>query len=1172
MAKGRIGRQRLLTGATAAATALATLGVYETSAYARTNDPITMVVPLAEGDGIKGTSALGVKASGVFIPCQFKGGPADDGVLSRWGAVGDTTKAIRCLQVTFRATITASGTDTSTYTLTTGGTGTASSGMTVDTSNANYIDIATGDVTTAGAGHFRIKTVAGGGHNVLDVAEVSTGSAWKTILATGNSSSVYLKGVASSGDRDIVKVTPSSYNLNGKTLIYTVDGGVQRTLTFSGTTKAVALADLKTQTSTGLTGRYATVAAGDFTATPNDLEIVAFTSDSSTFVIKSTGTANTDLGLSTGGDTNSAKRVNGQDSYYYSKDYTGGDYAVTLEENGPERVIVKVAGKLGATPFKAMNDEPGLSQTFAGGAIGEDHVLYEARYTFSRNSAYVGMDLLWRGSQYGSYGGCMRDCAIDEGGILLDPNFSGVGTKMAFYDANDSAGDFATPAQTWAAGTSYVYQKQTPSGTGYGFTLGQSGITWTGTTPTTYNEGWAIVEESADDRGLAVMSQFIKERAPHGFRYDGDFIKVELWPAAEGHIDANYNSRGYHILGGIQWYRWKGGVSLWSGAYNVATVRGLHQRLCVHPLIGHCGTKYYSSKAFWYLPPATLTRGVTDWDTAYGRSIDWKKAPVDDTVTSHDGRTLQETWDDRNNGNYTLYGWTTHGIWPSANVNSSNTYDPVLRMLHGWMVTGDARLYEKALIVADHNGFLTTHHTPTTTINTVPTPWIQHSETGLNSGGLQYATPNTLINEINLNMYKPVLYMLTGHEPWRTNVAGLVSTKRGGIHELLGQTYINGTNYYVQASRTLTWGIEDFLQIFLMQGDTTSLTYARNIAINGVVYSDRVATGLEVAPTQTTTIGNEGGLGHVPLRQNGGSTSDGPQYTVYTNFSYAGEAMVMAHEIGTWSRTAGYTVFSVDDLALIKTHLKQFSKYAFTGPDALSRNLADTMANITSLSRPVVRGGNKSGANTNIFGSSYNMRWATSGTIASARTVDGGVQRWAGDTGTASVTNGSDTVTFTDAIPMSMELGYFYVDADGASTAIRISAHTAGATTATLSSNYTGTTGSGKAFTIAAGAGAIQDAWIQSLDVLAYTAKLYKDEGDTTRSDYALTVCRDLFENIFLYAQPTGITRQWETPFAHSTRGTITLGFDTAAQQRKHGWMTRRAAHFYSWWENEGTP
>src|SRR4051794_4545100 len=118
----------------AATQILCTWTLHERTGYVRSADYVTIPTPLAEADNIYNISQLQVRQSGAVIPATFV-------VVSRWwGANTDTARAIKMVHVTFRAALTASQIDTTTYTLTNGGGGNTTGGIVV-TQNANYYDI-----------------------------------------------------------------------------------------------------------------------------------------------------------------------------------------------------------------------------------------------------------------------------------------------------------------------------------------------------------------------------------------------------------------------------------------------------------------------------------------------------------------------------------------------------------------------------------------------------------------------------------------------------------------------------------------------------------------------------------------------------------------------------------------------------------------------------------------------------------------------------------------------------------------------------------------------------------------------------------------------------------------------------------------------------------------------
>ena len=168
-------------------------------------------------------------------------------------------------------------------------------------------------------------------------------------------------------------------------------------------------------------------------------------------------------------------------------------------------------------------------------------------------------------------------------------------------------------------------------------------------------------------------------------------------------------------------------------------------------------------------------------------------------------------------------------------------------------------------------------------------------------GGLHASFGNLGIGlEVNHNMYKPLMYLLTGYQPYKDAVQVLITTKRGFMYNSLFDLANNSATKYDGLSRRYSWAVEEFLTAFLMQGDTTRLQYARNLALNMLVFTDRTQVGLEGAPTQTTTIGTQGGMGSVAERVNAEGSADMVLWTESTYTAYVQEAMIMAHDIGAW--------------------------------------------------------------------------------------------------------------------------------------------------------------------------------------------------------------------------------------------------------------------------------
>lgn len=1126
-------------------TTFATIQLDDRSGYARSNEPVVVSVPLAESDNLTNFNSLAIRQSGTIIDAQFQ-------VLSRWGDVTNSAAPIRCLLCIFRvASLGANGHDSTTYTLTDGGSGTASGGITVS-DGGTYWEVMTG--TVAGAGRFRIRKTSGGGHNVLESAEVHTGSTFKTVIATANASALYLHGVDTAAD----------------------------------------------------------------------------------------------LGA----------HVNTQNADYASSAYTTTPfYSVTLESTGPERVVVLVTGKFGddtgsLEPFRGMNNEgiylglPLVNYERSNGTSAAD-VSYEMRYTFWRDSAYVGLDWLIKAPEGTNF---IHDAAIDHGGILIAPNFSGGSTKL-FVSAHNNAGSQQGEEVTGAA---RIFQVVAPNGAGYTFSLNKATFVLSGATQ--LREALMVMQDSTNDRHVVVMHRgSVNNRplvSPHGFWYNSTVGCISLWPTEIGEVATNYSSRTYHIFPSQMFYRWEGGLLFGNGAYSASTVRSAWKRMCNSPIVPWCGVKYQTSKALWYLRPAILTRtGETDWNEAVDRRMKWGTCVVS-SGDSTDGRTIQSTYDDRNNGQFTFYWWFAYGAWVQGTTCQSNHYDQVSRLIRAWMVSGIPELWEWIERFANHMAFVCTNHAGQTYPSEqggIMNSWTQYVADAIVEGNLHTFTSHFGLGmEVNTSMYKALMYMVTGYQPFKDACQVLINTKRGFMYNSLEKSptgtgnfdLANTTHVRVDGlSRRFSWGVEEFLTDFLMQGDTTSLQYARNLVINILVYTDRTSVGLELSPTQTTTIGDQGGAGIAMSHSYGDLNAQNDLYTESTYTAYEQEAMIMAHDIGAWSLAHGYTAFSSGDITRLATFIKQSAKYLLIGLDKASRNNGSTAALRGLTTSPIIRGHHKAGGNNTLFGGPYHWRWGATDNGADTRSTDTAT----GPNYQGTCTIVGTAITLLNPAPLAGLQGSFvYADADGPSAAVRVSSHlllqfsgtctisganitslvagsgysltpslaggwlfvtngtgadpyeitqairisthvsgsnsatlestylgTTGAgrtvyilgTTATLASSYVGTTGAGVAITSASGL-STHDTWSQSLNLFAYASKLFNDASDPAAASHLLSATRDLFENIYLYANATNLTN-WDQPFAVGTRGTIRVGTTAFHDERIHGWHARVSSDFY---------
>jgi hypothetical protein len=585
MARAKLGKVRAGTGPSRT---LATLTLCERSGHDRTNEVVLCTIPLAETDNIKSIANLGIFQSGTSIPAQFR-------VLSRWwGAYTDATKPISSVQVAFTcASLAANAVDATTYTLRTPGAGNTGIGITV-TDNTTSWDINTGAITA------RVRQVAGGAHNLFDLVTTASG---KNFFSAGNASGLYLHGVDDSSDAVTAistsdDITGNLAAMNTKTLIVSYNGGANQTVTFAAGESTVALV----LTKINATGTSSTWKAQNKDTTNKSIRLTCRNA-SDTLTIRSTGTANADLGFSAVSDTVAAHRDNSQDADYSSNAYLPGDsnYTTEIEWQGSEVVVVKVVGKFGTSgsEFQGMNDESTMQLTESNNTwIVPADMHYESRYTFFKNSNYIAHDVLWKGGGASSQGYWLADAAIKHGGIAVALNYSGAGTQLATYDPGDSADDYAT-AFAYVSGSPYVYQDFSPSAGGYGFTVGKSWTDYLGGSGHTFDEPWCVVQQSASDRHCVGMCyRTSKEVVPQGFKYDGTKLLIQPWVEERGEINPGFTTRPYHIFPGNRYYRWRGGLLFGDGAASIPTVRAQWAKFCRHPIIVHCQDKYETSKLY----------------------------------------------------------------------------------------------------------------------------------------------------------------------------------------------------------------------------------------------------------------------------------------------------------------------------------------------------------------------------------------------------------------------------------------------------------------------------------------------------------------------------------------------------------------------------------------------
>lgn len=1008
MARVKLGKVRAGTGPTRT---LASLTLYERSGYARTNEVVVCSIPLAETDQIYGTDGLGIFQSGTAIPCQVR-------ALSRWwGEVTDTTRPISSVQVAFTcASLSASAVDSTTYTLRTPGAGNTGIGITV-TNNSSSWDINTGAVTV------RVRQTTDGSDNPHNLFDVVTTASGKTFMAAGNTSGLYLHGVTTAAD--FVELASSKDTLAGSigasldNLTFTVsyNGGADQTATFTPPSTGYDTVT-EVQTKINTLGSTTTFRAQFKDATNNSLRLMC-KNPSDTLTVKS-GSANELLGFTN--NSSAAYRTNGQDADYSSNAFLPGDstYTTSIEWQGSEVVVVLVKGKFGTSgsEFQGMNDDSAqvMGNLNANGRVKQHDMTYEARYWFYRNSAYVGLDVLWKGGGADAQGNAVSDAAIKHGGIAVALNYSGVNTKLATYDPGDSAGDYAATL-TYASGSPYVYQDFAPSGSGYGFVATKSWTGYLGGATHTIDEPWFVVQQSADDRHVVAMCyRTSKEVVPQGFKYDGTKLLIQPWVEERGEITSGFTTRGYHVFPGNRYYRWRGGLLFADGGHTVATVRGQWAKFCRNPVIVHCQDKYETSKLFGEVGPppnvcvgtdglfyrctvanhittaatkpitganyadvwtSTSTPGVP-WvlgtrfssfqmpdpdsdallEEARNRWVKWKYAMIDSTVSS-DGQSLDAMYANRNNSQLTCYGWSLFGLQPRQSNCCSNRYDHVMRLTRAWFVTGNPEFYEWADRMADHMAWVCTVHGNTFEVGrSCPYPETGNSNTQIHGHG--FSAGGVLSTQSV--QYRPYWYVLSGYLPFKTTSQTWVDERAGELNFARVAVYTNATNTRIQTSRDYSWQVDGLMHHYKIFGYTQALTYAVRAWRHALLYSaDIAASGRTIQDENGGT--DSGGTGFVTNAVGGNNGTVPYSWGTLTYVVYPLDHLTNFLDWSKQAREKGgqSAVVAASDIVNVHRFFRQCMKYLFTGPDELSPNKATQLSHWTSLERPIWRGGYKGG-------------------------------------------------------------------------------------------------------------------------------------------------------------------------------------------------------------------
>jgi hypothetical protein len=1220
------------------------LTLYERSGYARTNAPVIVSIPLSESDAVFSASLVAIYQNGVQIDTQAQ-------ALSRWwGDVSDTTKYISCVQVVFTcASLAANAIDSTTYTLRTG-TSNAASGITV-TDNSTSWDINTGAAT------FRLRQTSGGAHNLLDVVTSASG---KTFLSAGNASGLYLHGVERAANYRLID--SSSNDLTGS--IGSPLNSTELKVIYNGTTYPVPFGPTATAHNTVAKVLALITAQGSTSTwmcrykddTLKSLRLLC-RNPSDTISIDATGTAATVLGFSGTGDYTHVA----QDADYSSNAYTGSTYTTSIEWQGSELVVAKATGKFGTSgsEFMGNQDDSCLAKDGTDRHCSDSDMEYEARYYFYKNSAYVGIDVLWQGGNADASGRWSSDAAVKHGGIAVVPNFSGSGTKLATYDPGDSAGDYAATL-TYTSGSPYAYQDFAPSGSSNGFTVGSSWTGYLGGAGHTLDEGWMVVQQSADDRHIISMTyRTPKETVPQGFKYDGTQLLVQPWVEERGELTSGFTTRPYHIFPGNRHYRWRGGLLFADGGYAVATVRNQWATHCRYPILVHCQDQYETSTLFGdvgvapnvvrvssqdyrctvsHVATAATQPGVgaswaTVWTataTSYGVSwvlggryssfqmpdpdgdglleearnkwIKWKYAMVDSSVTGDTG-SLPVSYGNRNSSQATCYGWSRFGMVPYQTGCNSNHYDHVMRLTRAWFVTGDPRFYDWADAMADHMAWVCTNHWDGSGGFSPANRYCTYGETG-NVDAAIHGHQIGDVRSVQNCQFRAYWYALTGYTPLKDLSTRFVTNYAGRLDGVQYLTMTLQTPARIQTIRDWSWSMDNLLHHYKIFGDTTSLTYARNVMIHAMVYThDLCGAGMAIQNEEGGT--DTGGLGFVPNCVNGATADATPRNRgTLTYLVYPLDPITNFIEWGTKAREVGgqTAIVSAADIAHGYRWLRQAFKYILTGPDELSPNKSLQLSDWTSMVRPIFRGGYKggvdgasivSGQSTLLLGMFYYPCGAGVYTAYTQfLTTDTGIAPCLSTTIDGVTATISGTTVTLSSIPTGMPhlaLSWFYVDADGPAMAKKISSHISGTGTFTLESTYLGTTGAGKSFTITLGGWGPERGRVSASSAggtaqlehannfLDAGVRLYRymvDNALTAEAAALKPLLRRSFEQTILYGMFGGGTNSsgdWSQTSATTGRGLIYAGYTAGStRERPQGWFNRNAMNRYLAAERDG--
>jgi len=388
---------------------------------------------------------------------------------------------------------------------------------------------------------------------------------------------------------------------------------------------------------------------------------------------------------------------------YNSTTYFSSPTAITIEENGPLRCVVKVDGV-----FKDATNNSLIPPVTRIGETPDTPIKYTIRYTAYKNKGYIKLQATLRNENLGwAYNSAQATHNISITESYLKTTMDGLASSktVAFSGYSDS-----TTSDTYE-----LLQQETSDGTAQSYTWAYA-INKNASPVATGTKYDSYADLRDAQIGLMVADRWFWQNHPIGITISGNQIKFNLWPDT---------GTAHRIIGGI----WKTHELLY---YFHGTDASFDDELAhiKKRLIARASDEYYANTNFvWGMLPETITSNYTfpagehfqyviDAQAQYHRALfDADYIDPGNTYTPNtfdmlrDGRMVKltaapiySTW----------YGWLEFGAMPlTAGYGYHNQhYDYTFLALSGFLRFDDYNMLDIAEELLQHKADIITIHDP----------------------------------------------------------------------------------------------------------------------------------------------------------------------------------------------------------------------------------------------------------------------------------------------------------------------------------------------------------------------------------------------------------------------------------------------------------------------------